>query len=124
MRVVHFAQIWIVPSVRGINPEHEQTRFLAAGKRGRLRLVASPDRRDGSVTMHQDAVVYAALVDGAESAVHALAPGRRADVHAARGSIRVNRTPLLAGDAAKITGESVITLDEGVGAEVLLFDLG
>ena len=122
--VVHFLQIWIVPRQTGIDPGYEQTRFEPHEKRGRLRLVASPDGRDGSVTIHQDALVYAALVDGAESAVHALAPGRRAYVHVACGSVRVNRTPLGAGDAAKITDESVITLDEGVGAEVLLFDLG
>jgi redox-sensitive bicupin YhaK (pirin superfamily) len=121
--LVHFLQIWILPARAGIDPGYEQKQFEPAEKRGRLRLIASPDGRDGSVTIHQDAAVYAALLDGAEAARHALAPGRRAYVHVARGSVRVNGTPLSAGDAAKITGESVVALDGGVGAEALLFDL-
>jgi len=120
---VHFLQIWILPRQTGIDPGYEQTRFEPAEKRGRLRLIASPDGRDGSVTIHQDATVYAALLDGAESARHELAKGRRAYVHVARGSVRVNGTLLAAGDAAKIDGEHSIMLDGGEAAEVLLFDL-
>jgi redox-sensitive bicupin YhaK (pirin superfamily) len=119
----HFLQIWIEPSVRGIAPSYEQKRFEAAEKRGRLRLVASPDGADGSVQLHQDARLYAALIDGAERASHALAPGRRAYVHLVRGKLAVNGTPLGAGDAAKLAGVSEIVLDKGESAEALLFDL-
>ena len=119
----HFLQIWIEPNARGIAPGYEQKHFDAASKRGRLRLVASPDGADGSVTIHQDARVYAGLFDGAERATHALAPGRKAYPHLARGKLTVNGTPLEAGDAVKMTGEVQITLQQGAGAEVLLFDL-
>lgn len=120
---VHFLQIWIEPAVRGIDPGYEEKHFDAAARRGRLRLVASPDGREGSVTIHQDALVHVALLDGAEAAVHALAPGRRAYVHVARGEVSVNGQALRAGDALKATGEREIRLSEGRDAEVLLFDL-
>ncbi|HEX2828996.1 MAG TPA: pirin family protein [Burkholderiales bacterium] len=120
---VHFLQIWIQPAELGIAPSYEQKRFEAADKRGRLRLIASPDARDGSVTIHQDACVYAGLFDGAERAVHALAAGRRAYVHVARGSIEVNGRTLVAGDALKLVDAREVTLTNGSGAEVLLFDL-
>jgi redox-sensitive bicupin YhaK (pirin superfamily) len=122
-RPVHFLQIWILPAETGIDPGYEQKRVEAADKRGRLRAIASPDGKDGAVTIHQDATVYAAMLDGAESARHALAPGRRAYVHVARGSVDVNGTPLAAGDAAKIEREVEVVLDHGHAAEVLLFDL-
>jgi quercetin 2,3-dioxygenase len=121
--VTHFLQIWIEPARRGIAPGYEQKHFDAASKRGRLRLVASPDGADGSVTIHQDARVYAGLFDGAERAVHALAPGRRAYVHVARGGISVQGTKLGAGDALKAEGAQELTFEKGGGAEVLLFDL-
>jgi redox-sensitive bicupin YhaK (pirin superfamily) len=120
---VHFLQIWIQPNARGIEPSYEQKHFDEASKRGRLRLVASPDRREGSVLIHQDALVYAALLNGAESVTHELAPARRAYVHVARGGIDVNGETLLAGDAAKLTDVAKITLDKGNRAEILLFDL-
>jgi redox-sensitive bicupin YhaK (pirin superfamily) len=120
--VTHFLQIWIEPAERGIPPSYEQKHFEPADKRGRLRLIASPDAADGSVTIHQDARLYAGLFDGAERAEHALAKGRRAYVHVARGKIAVNGTPLEAGDALK-TDASAIVLEKGEGAEVLLFDL-
>ncbi len=120
---VHFLQIWIQPDRRGVKPSYEERNFDAASKRGRLRLVASPDGREGSVTIHQDAFVYAALLDGAEAAHHALAPGRKAYVHLARGEAKVNGQPLGAGDALKATGEREIRIEGGRGAEVLLFDL-
>jgi redox-sensitive bicupin YhaK (pirin superfamily) len=120
--VTHFLQIWIEPEERGIPPSYEQKHFEPADKRGRLRLIASPDAADGSVTIHQDARLYAGLFDGAERAEHALAKGRRAYVHVARGKIAVNGTPLEAGDALK-TDASAIVLEKGEGAEVLLFDL-
>jgi redox-sensitive bicupin YhaK (pirin superfamily) len=120
---VHFLQIWIQPNVGGIPPSYEQKRFEPHEKRGRLRLIASPDARDSSVTIHQDANVYAGLFDGNERAVHKIAPGRKAYVHVARGRITVNGTALSAGDAAKITDTPGVTLESGAGAEVLLFDL-
>jgi quercetin 2,3-dioxygenase len=119
----HFLQIWIEPSVRGIAPGYEQKHFDAASKRGRLRLVASPDGAEGSVTIHQDARIYAGLFDGAERAAVALAPARRAYLHLARGKLTVNGTPLAAGDALKIAGVAQVALEKGEGAEALLFDL-
>ncbi|HTQ76476.1 MAG TPA: pirin family protein [Burkholderiales bacterium] len=121
--VTHFLQIWIEPRVRGIAPSYEQRHFDAAAKRGCLRLVASPDGADGSVTMHQDARLYAALLDGEERATHPLAPGRRAYVHVARGRVTANGVALGAGDALKLSGEAGIALEKGAGAEVLVFDL-
>jgi len=120
---VHFLQIWIQPNERGIAPSYEQKRFDAAAKRGTLRLIASPDAREGSVTIHQDACVYAGLFDGAETAALTLAPGRRAYVHVARGSIGVNGQRLGAGDAAKLTDAEQVKLEKGDGAEVIVFDL-
>jgi redox-sensitive bicupin YhaK (pirin superfamily) len=121
--LVHFLQIWIEPGVRGIRPGYEERQFDAAARRGRLRLIASPDGREESVTIHQDAMLFAGLFDGDESAVHALAPGRRAYVHLARGEARVNGRQLGAGDALKVSAEREIRIESGAGAEVLLFDL-
>jgi quercetin 2,3-dioxygenase len=119
----HFLQIWIEPSVTGIAPSYEQKHFDAASKRGRLRLIASADGAEGSVRLHQDARVYAALLDGAERAAHRLAAGRRAYVHVARGSVTVQGQRLDAGDALKLEKVSDITLEQGAQSEVLLFDL-
>jgi len=119
--VTHFLQIWIEPNVDGIPPSYEQRRFEAAEKRGRLRLIASPDGRDGSVTIHQDALVYAGLFDGAESARLEL-ENELGYVHVARGTISVNGQTLRAGDALK-TDERVLELKNGGNAEVLVFDL-
>ena len=119
----HFLQIWIEPGVRGIAPSYEQKHFDAASKRGQLRLIASPDGAQGSVSIHQDARVYAALLDGAERAVHPLAPGRRAYVHVARGALDVQGQRLAAGDALKIERAGEVALERGAQAEVLLFDL-
>jgi quercetin 2,3-dioxygenase len=121
--VTHFLQIWIEPNVRGIAPSYEQKHFDAASKRGRLRLVASPDGGEGSVRIHQDARLYAVLLDGKERVSHALDDGRRAYVHVARGKLTANGQPLEAGDALKATATKEIVLENGQGAEVLLFDL-
>jgi redox-sensitive bicupin YhaK (pirin superfamily) len=121
--VTHFLQIWIEPNVRGIAPGYEQKHFDAAAKRGRLRLVASPDGADGSVTIHQDARIYAGLFAGAERAVQPIAPGRKAYLHVVRGKLTANGTPLAAGDALKMTGIPEVVLEQGEDAEVLLFDL-
>ena len=121
--VTHFLQIWIEPSVTGIAPSYEQKHFDVAARRGRLRLIASPDGAEGSVRIHQDARAYAALLDGAERAAHRLAPGRRAYVHLARGRLSVNGHVLGAGDALKLADLQEVVLEKGDNAEVLLFDL-
>lgn len=121
--LVHFLQIWIEPDRRGMGPGYEEKHFDAASKRGRLRLIASPDGREGSVTIHQNALLYAGLFDGAEAADFALAAGRRAYVHVVRGELEVNGAKLGAGDALKIAAETAVRLANGRTAEVLLFDL-
>jgi redox-sensitive bicupin YhaK (pirin superfamily) len=120
---VHFLQIWIQPNVRGIAPEYEEKRFGPEEKRGRLRLIASPDGADGSVLIHQDARVYAGLFDGAEQATIDVAPGRRIYVHVARGRITADGMSLETGDALKLTEASALKLSQGTAAEVLVFDL-
>jgi redox-sensitive bicupin YhaK (pirin superfamily) len=120
---VHFLQIWIEPDVRGVTPTYEQRHVSAEEKQARLRVIASPDGRDGSVRIHQDAQVFASLLDGDDRVGHELARGRRAYVHVARGAVRVNGQALEAGDALAISGESRVELDRARGAEVLLFDL-
>jgi redox-sensitive bicupin YhaK (pirin superfamily) len=119
----HFLQIWLLPEARGIDPGYEQKHFADASKRGQLRLVASPDGRDGAVTIHADAALYAGLFDGAEQAELALNPKRLAYVHVARGSVTVNDQVLSAGDAMQLDGESRLAIRDGSGAEVLVFDL-
>jgi redox-sensitive bicupin YhaK (pirin superfamily) len=120
---VHFLQIWIQPDVTGIAPEYEQKRFEPEQKRGRLRLVASPDGADGSVRIHQDARLFTALLDGAERTALEVASGRRLYVHVARGKVTANGEVLDAGDALKLTDTPALSLADGSGAEVLVFDL-
>ncbi len=121
---VHFLQIWLVPSSRGIAPSYEQKTFTAEEKRGRLRVVASPDGREGSVTIHTDAVLYAGLFDSGEVATLALDPGRHAWVHVARGTVRVNGQDLAAGDGAALSEEAAVHVEGRSGAEIVVFDLG
>jgi redox-sensitive bicupin YhaK (pirin superfamily) len=120
---VHFLQIWIHPNVQGVAPSYEEKRFSADEKRGRLRLIASPDRAEGSVLIQQDARVFAGLFDGDESAEFVIGPGRLAYVHVARGAITANGAALQAGDALKLTDNDKLTLRQGRDAEVLVFDL-
>jgi quercetin 2,3-dioxygenase len=120
---VHFLQIWIRPSAEGIVPSYEQKHFTPEQKRGVLRLVASADGVDGSVRVHQDVRVYAGLFDGAERAELSLAAKRRAYVHLARGSLKVNGVALAAGDGLKVSDMSTLTVSDGRAAEVLVFDL-
>jgi redox-sensitive bicupin YhaK (pirin superfamily) len=119
----HFLQIWLLPSARGIEPGYEQKHFDDADKRGRLRLVGSPDGAEGSITLHADARIYAGLFDGDEHAELALDPQRPAYVHVARGEVEVNGRHLKAGDAAALKGESRLALQRGQGAEVIVFEL-
>jgi hypothetical protein len=120
---VHFLQIWIEPNVRSVKPSYEQKSFSAEQKRGRLRLVASPGGADGSVTIHQDAWVFAALLDGADALTYALPEGHNAYVHVARGTVVLNGETLAAGDGAKIAAETELRFANGRQAELLLFDM-
>ncbi|RJG00442.1 pirin family protein [Noviherbaspirillum sedimenti] len=120
---VHFLQIWIEPNVTGIAPSHEEKHVDAASKQGRLRLIASPDGRDGSVLIHQNASIYASIMRSADQLNHALAAGRIAYVHVVRGQVTVNGTALSTGDALKLSDESTVTLAQAEDAEILLFDL-
>jgi len=120
---VHFLQIWLLPNERGIKPSYEQKAFPDTEKRGRLRVVASPDSRDGSVAIHTDALVYAGLFDKGEAAELRLDRGRHAWVHVARGKVRVNARELKAGDGAALSQEDVIRIEGVDGGEVLVFDL-
>ncbi len=120
---LHFIQIWIKPNVLNIDPSYEEKRFSAGEKRGRLRLVVSPDRADGSVLMHQDARLYAGLFDGDESATLEVAAGRLTYVHVARGGIEANGVTLATGDALRVTEATTLHLENGHGSEVLVFDL-
>lgn len=119
----HFLQIWIEPSQRGIAPGYEQRRFDDALKRGRLQPIAAPDAREGALTIHQDAVVYAGLFDAAERAEYEIVEGRRLYVHVVRGRIELNGQPLETGDAAKCADETRFVFAHALDAEVLVFDL-
>lgn len=120
---VHFLQIWIQPNATGIEPGYEEKHFAESDKRGRLRLIASPNAAEGSILIHQDAKLYAGLFDGNESATLELQRGRRSYIHVARGEARVNGSELSAGDALKLTDSSTVTIEGGKQAEVLVFDL-
>jgi redox-sensitive bicupin YhaK (pirin superfamily) len=119
---VHFLQIWILPDRRGRAPGYEQKTFPEAERRGRLRLVGSADGRDGSVELHQDVSLHAGTLDEGQRAELALAPGRHAWVHVARGGMTINGTRLSEGDGAALSDERAIAI-EGHGGEVLVFDL-
>ena len=120
---VHLLQIWILPEQRGIAPGYEEKRFPAEEKRGRLRLIASRDAAEGSVTIHQDARVYASLLDGGQTVRHALAPGRGAWLHLVSGAATVNGTTLVTGDGAAIENERALEILADEPTELLLFDL-
>jgi quercetin 2,3-dioxygenase len=122
-REVHLLQIWIHPEAARLPPGYEQKHFTEADKRGRLRLIASPDGADGSVTLHQDARVYAGLFDGIEHATFEVRSGRRAWLQVARGRLDASGARLGAGDGARTEGPASLELSDGVQAEVLLFDL-
>jgi redox-sensitive bicupin YhaK (pirin superfamily) len=120
---VHFLQIWLLPRERGLPPGYEQKRFPPEERRGRLRLIAAGDGRDGAVTIHQAADLWTALLQPRESVRHALAPGRYAWVHVARGAVSLNGSTLGAGDGAAVSDEAALEIAGAADAEVLLFDL-
>jgi redox-sensitive bicupin YhaK (pirin superfamily) len=120
---VHFLQIWIIPAAPGGAPGYEQKSYAVAERRGRLRLLASPDGEGGSVTLRQDARLHGALLDGDERVRLPLAPGRGAWIQVARGSLRLGDHAMVAGDGAALVDEPAVELSGGKDAEVLVFDL-
>jgi redox-sensitive bicupin YhaK (pirin superfamily) len=120
---VHFLQIWLLPTARGLTPGYEQKTFSAAQKRGRLTLVASPDGRDGSVTIHADALLYATVLQRGDRVGFALGPGRHAWIHVASGSATVSGEHLVGGDAAYTGEPGTIAIEGNEPGEVLAFDL-
>jgi redox-sensitive bicupin YhaK (pirin superfamily) len=120
---LHFLQIWIKPDVFGIDPSYEEKHFTDGDRQGRLLLIASPDGREGSVLIHQDALIYAGRFDGEERASLELKRTRRSYVHVVRGEVWVNGVELKSGDALKITDSAEVRIEEGRAAEVLVFDL-
>ena len=122
-QTTHFLQIWIQPNVTGIPPSYEEKNFSAEEKRGRLRLIASPDGESGSVLIHQDAKLYAGLFDGAETASLAIGADRLVYIHVARGTVTVNGVTLKNGDALKLSDVAIVDISGGQQAELLVFDL-
>jgi redox-sensitive bicupin YhaK (pirin superfamily) len=120
---VHFLQIWLLPSERGIVPSYEQKTFGSTERQGRLRLIAAEDGREGSVTIHTDASLYAGTIDSGASGELALERDRHAWVQVARGRVRINGQELKAGDGAALSDESRVRIDGIEPSEVLVFDL-
>lgn len=120
---LHFLQIWIVPDRKGVGPRYQQKHFSDAEKRGRLRLIISPDGAQGSLSVYQDVKVYAGLFDGGDSATFVLPPNRYAYVHVARGSVHINDIHFDGGDGARLRAEKNLHFALGQDAEVLVFDL-
>ncbi len=122
-RELHLMQMWVMPAERGTKPRYEQSEFPESGRRGALKLVVSPNGDDGSLTIGQDARLYAALVDGDEVVTHTLPAKRSAWLHVARGSVELNGHHLGPGDGAAIQDEQQLTLKNGDAAELVLWDL-
>ncbi len=120
---VHFLQIWLLPAQQGIRPSYEQKAFADDQRRAKLRIVASPDGRDGSVTIHTDASLYSTLLEPGERVTHSIARGRHAWVQVVRGAIDVNGQRLAQGDGAAVSDEASLDIEGREGAEVLVFDL-
>jgi redox-sensitive bicupin YhaK (pirin superfamily) len=119
----HFLQIWLYPHTEGLDPSYEQKHFSDADKAGRLRLVASPDGRDGSVTIHQDVLLWASMLEAGQQVHYELAQSRHAWLQVVRGALELNGTALSAGDGAAISDEQDLTLTARERTELLLFDL-
>jgi redox-sensitive bicupin YhaK (pirin superfamily) len=120
---VHFLQIWIVPNQKNVTPRYQQVHFDKASKRGKLRLIISPDGQDGSLSVYQDTKVYSGLFDGKESAQLELNPDRFTYLHVAKGGLEINGYHFHAGDGARIRKEHTLTFKKGNQSEILLFDL-
>ena len=120
---VHLLQIWLLPDTKGLSPSYEQRDFSLAQRRGKLRLVAARDARDGAVKVHQDVDLYAAVLDKGSRVSHALGPNRHAWVQVARGSVLLNGLTLENGDAAAVSDEAEVVIEAAEDAEFLLFDL-
>ena len=120
---VHLLQIWILPSQKRLQPGYEQIHVESDDKTGRLRLLASPDGRDGSVTIHQDTTVHATILNTGDSISYQIAPGRQVYIQLAQGELDVNGENLYAGDGARVSNEARLDLSTPVSAELLLFDL-
>lgn len=120
---VHLYQIWLLPRTQGLTPSYEQKAFPAEEQQNRLRVVASPDARDGSLTIHQDATIYLAKLDAGKSVEHSLAAGRHAWLQVLRGTVTLNGQPLETSDGAAVSDESGLTIEAISPAEVMLFDL-
>ena len=121
--LVHFLQIWLLPGARSLKPSYEQKAFPADERKGRLCLLASQDAREGSVTIHQDVDLYSAALEAGDKASMPLRPGRHVWAQVTRGAVRLNDTPLGAGDGAALSGEAAVALEASASSEVLLFDL-
>lgn len=121
--LVHFLQIWIIPDKRGITPSYEQKLFTPEDKSGKFRLVASPDGRDGSVTIHQDVNLYATVLAAGEETSYQLQPGRYGWLQVARGKVKLNGQSLKNGDGAALSEPQSVTITATEEAEVLFFDL-
>jgi quercetin 2,3-dioxygenase len=120
---VHFFQIWILPGKRGIQPGYEQKMFPLEERKGRLRLLVAPGGRDGALDIHQDALLYSAILENGQSVEHKLEAGRGAWIQVARGSVDVYGVKLAAGDGAAIENETLVKITAADAAEILLFDL-
>lgn len=120
---VHLYQIWLFPNEHGITPSYEQKAFAETERLGRLRLVASPDGADGSLTIQQDARIFLSSLSAGDSVTHELAPGRHAWLQVLRGKVSLNGTPLDTSDGAAISDEQLLTLHADQPAEVMLFDM-
>ncbi len=120
---VHLLQIWILPAARNLTPGYEQKFFSEDERTGKLRLIAAQDGRDGSVTINQDASVYAAIIDAAQPLTHSLSDGRFGWLQVARGSVSLNDLEMKQGDGAAISNEQELRITASSQAEVLLFDL-
>jgi hypothetical protein len=120
----HVFQIWLRPSEAGLEPGHEQKRFSAAERRGGLCVVASPDARRGSLRIHQDALVYSAMLDPGQHVIHELPQGRSAWLHLVQGEVTLGDTVLTTGDGAGVTAEPAVSLTAREETEILLVDLG
>ena len=120
---VHLYQIWLLPRAAGLTPSYEQKAFAAEEQHNRLRVVASPDAREGSLTIHQDASVYLAKLEAGKSVEHPLAEGRHAWLQVLRGSVRLNGQPLVTSDGAAVSDERLLQVEADEAAEIMLFDL-